>query len=547
MRRILFLLLGLLLACSTIQKGLSTEDALASISYDEFLKHLTTLSSDDMQGRDTGSPGYDSAAAYVVRMAEEIGLQPAGVDGTFFQPITFRKSILDGSPPKVSMDGEELIFLEDYGFRPSLTTTNVNLSAPVVFAGFGISAPEIGYDDYAGLDVAGKLVMYIIDLPESLEPFERTIIDPKRARMLEAEKRGALGVIKIVPQSYLQPINKWAFATQSHSNYLYDYVPPEGSKMRVDLLINYLKATELMKSSGRDYSTIYEKLLAGSPQSFEFGFEASVEVGSYHDDIQSPNVAALLPGTDPTLKEEILVMSAHLDHIGVGNPVAGDSIYNGTSDNASGSAALLTLAKTFSAMPPPKRSILFLWVTAEEKGLLGSEYWARFPTINPRQIVANHNIDMINGAFIGKSNVVAFGYPHSNLSEAADYATNELSIEIIDDPNPEENLFLRSDQYSFVKQGIPAIWLWGRESQHPNLADSVSAYDRWMQTHYHAASDDLNQVMSRDGALLELKTNFLMTHYIANEMESIRWNEQSFLYHHFGRKSANQLLVTEGQ
>jgi len=361
-----------------------------------------------------------------------------------------------------------------------------------------------------------------------------------RAKMATARKKGAAGVIAVAPQRMLEPITKWSLVRRRFSRFSYGAIDPTMTEPFAAVQINYLKASQLMKSIGKDYATIHEQLVAGSPQSFDFNFDATVTATSNHKDSQSPNVAAMLPGSDPQLKEEVVVLSAHLDHVGVGNPVRGDSIYNGTVDNASGSSAILTIANTLSKMAPPKRSVLFLWVTGEERGLIGSRYWAKNPTIEPDRIVANQNIDMMNGLFMGAADIVAYGYEHSNLAEAVDVGSEKLSFTVMDDPSPEQNFFVRSDQYSFVQQGIPAIWIWSREE------NDEGRFDTWWRKNYHRPSDDMQNTLSEEGILQELRANFLMTHYIASEMESIQWNEDSFLYQHYARQPEEQFVATDG-
>ncbi len=541
MKSLPILLLGFVLACTSVQKSLTREEAVAEITPEEFFTYLGDLSSDEMRGRNTGSPEYDSAARYVASKVQQMGLLPAGDDGTFFQSVPFR-SATHGQPPKLAINGAELAFEKDFGLRPSRSVSEVALSAPVVFVGLGISAPDLGYDDYADVDVAGKFVMFIEDLPTAFSSLEKTVLG--RSREETAMKRGAVGVIMVTPQKWLEPITRWTLMTRRLSRRSFGTVEPAGSPFTISAAINYLKATELMMSVGRDYASIYEGLLEGKPQSFEFGFDAALEGSFDHADLQSPNVAALMPGGDSKLKDEVVVLSAHLDHVGVGNPVKGDSIYNGTLDNASGSAAALTIANTLSKMDAPKRSVLFLWVTGEEKGLLGSEYWAKYPTIERDRIVANQNMDMLNGLFMGAEDIVAYGYEHSNLSEAVDFAQQELAFQLMNDPTPQQNFFVRSDQYRFVQQGIPAIWIWTRQLAAQDQPDSVRRWNKWWKQHYHRPSDDMTNEFSEEGLLQELRANFLMTHYISNEMSEILWDQNSFLYHQYRRRLPGDLLIS---
>ena len=205
-------------------------------------------------------------------------------------------------------------------------------------------------------------------------------------------------------------------------------------------------------------------------------------------------------------------------------------MYNGTLDNASGSSALLTLASVLTRMDAPRRSILFLWVTAEESGLLGAEYFARFPTVSPRRIVANQNIDGVMGMITAATDVLAFGYEHSNLSQAVDYAVSLTGTPVSPDPTPEENLFIRSDQYAFVRNGIPAIWVQGGRTGLDPARDPQAELDKWIVERYHKPSDDFVQPLDLEGVRRELRANLLVTYHITNEMGPIEWDPDSFLY-----------------
>ena len=247
-------------------------------------------------------------------------------------------------------------------------------------------------------------------------------------------------------------------------------------------------------------------------------------------------MVARLPGSDPELRDEHLVVTAHLDHLGTGTPLSGDSIFNGTLDNASGSAAILTLAESLARLERPRRSILFLWVTAEESGMLGSEYFARFPTLESGTVVANQNMDGVMGMIAAATDVLAFGYEHSNLSEAVDFAVARTGNPVSPDPTPEENLFVRSDQYAFVRQGIPAIWVQAGRTGVDPAVDAQGELDRWIVERYHKPTDDTAQPVDLRGVRAELENNLLVTLYIANEMGDVRWDSRSFL----GRRWAHR-------
>ena len=504
---------------------------------------MATLSSDGMAGRRPGTAGYDSAAAYVIREAQALGLEPAGVAGTYRQPIAFRRARVDTSAAAFVVAGETLGLASDFSLSPSVLRTETDFEAPMVFAGFGISAPDLGYDDFEGIDVEGKLVLVVGGAPDDFGSLERTVLASSRVRDAQVRARGAAGIIVVQPGETIQ---------RQSPRPRTGFVPPDDSGLRSELeggedleeaeefegreelgaslVVPERLAAAWFQRAGRSFEEVRALIQTGEPSSFDLDVRGRVRARFIHETFESANVAAVLRGSDPELRDEHLVVTAHLDHLGIGAPVAGDSIYNGTLDNASGSAALLTLASVLTRMEAPRRSVLFLWVTAEESGFLGSEYFARFPTVAPGRVVANQNMDGVMGMIAGASDVLAFGYEHSNLSEAVDFAVARTRTPVSPDPTPEENLFIRSDQYAFVRQGIPAIWVQaGRTSIDPNV-DAQGELDRWIVERYHKPTDDEDQPKDLDGVRMELESNLLVTYYIANEMSEVRWDTGSFLY-----------------
>ena len=536
-----------MLACRS--EPLDVDEAMAAVSYETFRTHMAALSADVMAGRRPGTAGYDSAAAYVVREARGLGLEPAGVDGTYLQPIPFRRSTVAPGDASFSVGGQPLSYGTDFAVAPRIGSAETELTAPLVFAGFGISAPALGYDDFESVDVSGKLVVVIPGAPDHFGSLERTVLSSSKARNAELRDRGAVGVVVVDPDGvaaeasprprvgYVVP-DEAAGASetgrQASDGEVASGAAVASAESRTDeldasLTVSRATAAAWVRDAGRSLDEIVASIRSGEASSFDLGVEGTLRARFSHEPFVSPNVAALLPGSDPELRHEHLVMTAHLDHLGVGAPMDGDSIYNGTLDNASGSAALLTLAEVLTDMEAPRRSILFLWVTAEESGLLGSEYFARFPTVDG-EVVANQNMDGVMGMIAAASDMLAFGYEHSNLSEAVDYAIAETGMVVSPDPTPEENLFVRSDQYAFVRQGIPAIWVQSGRSAIDPGTDAQAELDEWIATRYHRPTDDLGQPVDRRGVEAELRTNLMVTHYIAWQMGPIRWDTGSFLY-----------------
>lgn len=528
------LVAGHLVACSTDTQAVSLDAAYEALSVEAFLERQAALSSDAMAGRRPGTPGYDAATEYLIREARAMGLAPGGVDGSYLQPITFRTARLDPVSTSFEVGSDALVLEADFTVSPRVLATGTDLRAPLVFVGFGISAPELGYDDFAEIDVAGKLAVAVEGAPDDFGSLERTVLSSSKVRDAELRRRGAAGVIIV------RPIPEGGRLTSRPRT---GYVPPAtaaagpgvagergvAEELAASLVVSKRVASGWLANAGEDFDDVLSRLRRGEPASIDLQLEAAMTARYVRDSFESANVAALLPGSDPALGDEHLVVTAHLDHLGTGTPLAGDSIYNGTLDNASGSAAILTLAGALSRMEPPRRSVLFLWVTAEESGMLGSEYFARFPTVEGR-VVANQNMDGVMGMIAAATDVLAFGYEHSNLSEAVDFAVARTGTPVSPDPTPEENLFIRSDQYAFVRQGIPAIWVQaGRTSVDPSI-DAQGQLDRWIAERYHKPTDDLDQPMDLVGVRRELENNLLVAHYIANELDEVRWDTRSFLY-----------------
>jgi len=540
MKNIINILLCIFLidtACNQQIERLELSETIGNLSVNEFLQDLNNLSSNEMMGRKTGSPGYDSAANYILKKIKSLGLKPGGTNGAYFQPIKFKKSSIERSSLNLKINGEVLEFGKDYSIAPRTSNKEIDINTTIVFMGFGICAPELNYDDFADIDVTGKVVMIIRDAPSNFGLVERAVLTNESTITKTLKEKGALGVISVFPES-LDQITPWKFISASVSSPLLRWINPENvedDEIQVALALNRKKAVELFKKAAQDYKNVVEQLVNGNPVSFDMGINVQIKAKFNSETTQSHNVAGILEGTDPKLKGEYLIMTAHLDHLGIGYPIEKDSIYNGTLDNASGSSALLTLANTFSKMKAPKRSIMFLWLTGEEQGLLGSEYFAKYPTINSNNVVANQNMDAIVGLIVETKDVIAYGYEHSNLSKSVDYATKYLGLKIGKDPAPEQNFFARSDHYSFVKEGYPAVWaVSGRIAEN----DSINAQmkiDNWIGQRYHKPSDDMTQTMDLKGIKKELELNFLIAYHIINKLETVKWNEDSFLFNRFVR------------
>ncbi len=494
---------------------------------DRWWAHVTFLADDRLEGRDTGSEGHRKAAEYVVEQFKRAGLEPGGTNG-FIQPVKFRsrRIVEEKSSLALVRDGNvEPVVLGDEATFSMRIDPAASVEAPIVFAGYGLSVPELKYDDLEGLDVRGKVVMHVSGGPSEIPG--PLLAHYQSVRWSILKTAGAIGVLTISnPKGMDVPWERSTLARFMPSLTLADPDLDETAGQRLAATINPARAEKFFAGSGHAFKEILA--LAGQGQrlprfSIPSTVRAAVTVAS--EDIESQNVAAILPGADPRLKDEYVVVSAHLDHVGIGRPINGDPIFNGAMDNASGIATLLeTAAALKESKRTLKRSVVLLAVTAEEKGLLGSRYYAAHPTVPAGGVVANLNTDMFLPLFPLRS-VIAQGLEESDLAADLRRVGDSLGLTVMSDPEPERNAFTRSDQYSFIKRGVPALSLKvGFVKDSPEHA----VVKRWRTERYHAPSDDLNQPVDRQAAADFNRMYLLLIEAVANRAERPRWNPDSF-------------------
>lgn len=489
--------------------------------------HIVFLASDSMNGRDTGSPEHRKAAEYIAAEFKKAGLEPGGTNG-YFQPIKFRsrKIVEDKSSIALVTAGgavEAVVLGEEATFSMRIEPAP-SVEAPIVFAGYGLQIPEAKHDDLAGLDVKGKIVMLLTGGPSAIPG--PLLAHYQSVRWEYLKKAGALGTFSIQnPKGQDIPWDRSKLSRFMPAVAIADPALDETLGQQVAVTINAAKAEKFFAGSGHTF----KELLALSNDGkvlprFTTPLTARVKVAIDAKALESDNVIGILRGTDPKLKEEYVMVSAHIDHVGVGEPINGDRIYNGAMDNASGIATLIETASTLAAQRTNKRSIAFVAVTAEEKGLLGSRYFANRPTMPARSIVADLNTDMFLPLFPLKSLVVQ-GLEESDLADDLKRVARPLAIEVLSDPEPERNAFIRSDQYSFIKTGVPSLSLkvgFVRNSAEHEIVR------KWRAERYHAPSDDLAQAIDRKAAEDFGKTYVLLVEAVANRATRPGWNENSF-------------------
>ncbi|MGA2133334.1 MAG: M28 family metallopeptidase [Bryobacteraceae bacterium] len=491
--------------------------------------HVQYLADDKLEGRGTGTAGYRKAAAYVSGEFERAGLKPAGTDG-YIQPVRFHTRRLkeDESSLELERNGEseELVLGEDAIIGTRIDPAPV-VDAPVVFAGYALTVPELQYDDLAGLDLRGKIVLYIAGGPSSVPGPQRSHYQSAAERGRFLERAGVIGAISIPDPHHMDlPWQRIALGNRQPSMSLADPALDDQHGLKFTATVNPAQAEKWFAGSGHTFDDLLKLVDAGKPLP-RFPLHASIHatISVERGEAESQNVAGVLPGTDPVLKDQYVLLTAHLDHLGIGEPINGDRIYNGAMDNASGVATLLDIAESLNESKPKlRRSLLFVAVTGEEKGLLGSKYFAAHPTVKPGSIVADLNVDMFLPLFPLHS-VTVYGMNESDLGEDVRAVARARGVRIQDDLEPERNIFIRSDQYSFIRSGIPSLAMKvGYEKGSPEEKIAKT----WLKERYHAPADDLRQPVDLECAGRFDDLLRALAEAVADRPERPHWYPASF-------------------
>lgn len=514
--------------------------ALKTVRPTDIKKHIWYLADDKLRGRQPGTPGYQLAVDYVVGQLQRLGVQPAGDNGTYTQTVRLRRATtLPGAT--LAIDGQPFIYGTEFTLNPNPGAPSSAATAPLAFAGYGISAPDLGYDDYTGLDVRGKVVVVVRGAPRSFPSTVASASQDLLVVMQTALQHGAVGVL-VGSTNPKSPTPSPTVKRQT-----YNVLDANGqvansrtflAGMQVVGNLSTLAFQRLLRTSSLDTTQLLSALRAGKPASAPLSGTLHATYQSAYQDFESYNVVGKLPGADAQLRDQYVVHSAHLDHLGVGAPVRGDSIYNGAHDNASGVASVLEIAKIYSKLKGqnrPKRSVLFVLQTGEELGLLGSAYFASHPTVPKENIVADINTDMPT-IIAPLLSVVALGAQHSSLMGPVEQATAYLGISLEQDPEPEQNRFIRSDQYSFVMQGIPALHLkYGNKTAdgRNNLSEQVQV---WRAATYHKPQDDTTGTFDFEAGRRYAQLNFLIGYQVAQDPQRPTWNQGDFFGKRFGMR-----------
>jgi Zn-dependent M28 family amino/carboxypeptidase len=456
--------------------------------------YVKILAADDMEGRETGSPGLRKAQEYVVEQLKAAGLEPAGYKG-YYQPIQLvsRQIVERDSSLAVVHKGQvEPLTLGDDAIFNTRVDLAPSVEAPLVFAGYGLTIPELGYNDLAGLDLRDKVVVIFPGAPAEIPGALASHYQSAGERWKALRKAGVVGVITILNPAAMDIPWSRISANRAHpSMALKDAEFDDTLGEELAVTFNPEKAQKLFEGSGHSLQELVDlvkdrKPLPRFPLTLSIRAKASVNKKA----VESSNLVAQLTGSDPKLKNEYVVLSAHLDHLGVGEPINGDRIYNGAMDNAAGSAVLLDLIRSLKKAPgKPRHSLLFVFVTGEEKGLLGSRYFTSHPTVKPGSMIANINIDMFL-PIVPLKVLTVYGLAESDMGDMARDVAQSLGVQVQADPEPQRNAFIRSDQYNFIRHGVPALAMGvGFEKGSPEQ----TIFKNWLTQRYHAPSDDLEQ------------------------------------------------------
>jgi hypothetical protein len=482
--------------------------------------HIQVLADDNMEGRGTGTPGLQRAEAYVVDQLKKTDLIPAGVDG-YYQPVSLESREIveeDCEAVLVHAGTSQPLVLGKDAYFSALVDLAPAVDAPLVFVGYGLNVPEKNLDDFAGLSLKGKVAVAIPAVPDGIDGAVAVLANSRRQH--QYPETGLAGWIWLVP-----PTANWSSSVAAARSPVMDLPKAgDGTDQQIRMSLQSTRADALFEGTGH---TVAELLALANDHKplphFDLPFSIHARTHTQKKRVASANVIAKLEGSDPRLKHEYIVLSAHIDHLGVGEPVNGDRIYNGAIDNASGVATVLDIAEEFKREGVrPRRSVLFAFFTGEEKGILGSKYFIAHPTVDVQSIVGDVNVDGVM-AFTPLTSVFIEGQHDSSLGDAARRAISSQNVTSTSDPN--NRSIASSDQYSFIERDIPAVRL---------LVDfpgeSRKVIDAWERDRVHKPSDDLFQPVDRQAAAKFEEIIWQLVLDIGNDVHRPEWKPTS-IYH----------------
>lgn len=491
--------------------------------------HVKVIADDSMEGRETGSVGLRKAEAYAVEQLKRAGLEAAGTDG-FYQNVQFVQRQIDekNSYAFLSRNGQAnpVALGDDAYFSTRVEGSEQEVNGGLVFAGNGLQVPESHLDELTGLDLKGKVVVYLAGSPSNVPGSLAAHNGGLGRRWKSYAAAGAVGMIAIPnPASMDIPWSRMSLNRAHPSMDLADAEFNEVAGLKVAMVFNPASAEALFEGSGHNFAEI---AAMGRDRRelphFELAVSLKAKAAIQKATVDSANIVGKLSGNDAKLKAEYVVLSAHIDHVGIGEAVNGDRIYNGAMDDGSGTAAVLDIAASLKQHPESlKRSVIFLLVTAEEKGLLGSKYFVAKPTVDRKAIIADINIDMFL-PIVPLKVLRIQGINDSTLGDRAAAIAKSFDIKPVADPEPLRNLFVRSDQYNFIRHGIPAVIM--DVFAEPNTPEGQTFKD-WLTQRYHAPSDDISQPVDLHAAALYEEVVRRLLVDTANEEARPQWKADS--------------------
>lgn len=538
MNRILFLFLGCLGIASVQAVDFST--GLASLSIERLLDRVRALASDEFEGRAPGTPGEEKTIHWMANQFQAIGLAPGGADGTYFDPVPM-VGLASTTTAIFAQSGtrETLAFPQDFvAWSPSVTPTVAVTNSDLVFVGYGVVAPEYGWDDYKGVDVTGKTLVMLVGDPPVPDPTNPSQLDPKVFKgkamtyygrwtykyEIAAAKGAAAAIIihETGPAGY-----PWFVVVNSWGRERFELESTSGPQVRIASWISLDRARNLLGKAGLTYEAAKQKAVQREFKPIPLGVQATFGVTNQVRHILSHNVAGVLPGADASRRDEWVILTAHWDHLGRNPQLVGDQIFNGAEDNATGSAGLLGLADAFIHGPRPARSILFLSVTGEEQGLLGAKYYAMHPTHPLKKTLANINMDGLNTWGRTRS-IAVVGLGNSTLDDLVVGFAAAQSRGVTSEPMPEKGTFYRSDHFEFAKVGVPALYLKGGLDYlaHPDGWGKAKA-DEFTDKDYHKVSDEVKPDWDLSGGLEDLGVLYQVGWTVANQPRWPEWKSGS--------------------
>jgi len=502
--------------------------------------HVRSLASDDLRGRRTGTEDFRRAAAYVAAAYRDLGVDSLGPAG-YYQDVPLVARTVDESRCSVTLLPEEgspiPLRLGDDVTLVKSAPLDRNVEAPLVFVGYAVVAPEAKYDDLEWQELKGKIAVYVSAGPKAVPDPMRAHVQFAAERWARLKAKGAIGAISIPNPATMEA--GWARYIQNRAQpgmALDDKADKELDGQRFGMRLNPASADTLFHDSQHTWAEIAALAKRGEQiPTFDMPMRLKAHVEAKTWRVRSPNVIGVIHGSDPTLRNEYVLLTAHLDHLGVGAPVDGDSIYNGAMDNASGVATLLELARALRQGPAPKRSVIVAALTGEEEGLYGSRYFALHPLVPMSRIVAEINVDMVL-PIVPLTHMVVFGLNESSLGPRATEVAQRHGVATQKDPEPQRNLFIRSDQYNLIRAGVPSLaFVTGFVPGTP----AEERLQEFRHKRYHAPSDDLDQPVDHQAAALWNEILLDLVRDTADRAEKPRWNSDSFFARFAKEPAAN--------